>query len=961
MANGQNGAGPQSGWFARLVGWVSTELWAGITWVARHIAGPWWAIRDVLRVFWACRAPMLSVVIGGALIALTDQARDIVMASAVAKGGFWSGLGLIATMIAWAGMSWYWARVTLNFSFSLPEIEPDAAAWCVSDSGPLARWRRLTPYVVCPLALLLVVAAIVTERSIPAAVAAAIIAVILAFWIMRGAEGGRPVRWRRWWRRQAPRIIGAVAILSVAAAFWKAHNVYGDAGDKDYAAHFKWWSWGFIGLAVLFYVAVAERTKAARLLGAGGPRTRYLVPTPDAVHDRLRDYANPVAFAVLAFSVLLSPALFIWFVVDPVGAADSFGGAVRAILFGLATMVPVISLLALLARRLRLPLFGATFLWLAVAPALFGDNHDIRFLNAGADPSPLASRQKLGDVFQRWWSFNARPEMTRPLAVSADGEDQVVAPPFVVVATAGGASRAAFWTSQVLGEISAREPGFADRLFMVSGVSGGSLGAVAYRSIVEADRRAVVGDKPLVQDDPARRARVFLERDFLTPAMAAGLYVDLPWRTFSFLPRSWQPDDRAAALEKAWEAAWRESTGSHSKPLFDWSQGFVSTFAGVGQGDAYRPWPILALNGTSVEKGKRIVTSNASFGGGQISGDVNRYDAFDMAGRDMPISTAVTMSARFPLISPAGGLRDGHGRMITRVIDGGLFENFGAATAEEILRYVVERRADVQTGRRPVVPIAILISSDPSLDHLDRQTSTGYREQPIDNLPPTPDCAAVAGMPRGSVATPVPHPGNRWPECPVVGRESGSLIGDPIFALYDGRVARGEQAATAMLDRIDENRAGVRRQIAGGLARIARHDADQSDKTTGANAAVGGADDKVNARVGTSDHVDFFHFRQCRVPGQKGPTMSWHDSQEAWRVMRAMTGLEPGAGDPCGNAVEFFRLCVRLARLSGVADNDKAASAFCETDRKWPRPKAWQCDEFGDGTHRRWWCRMAKS
>ncbi|HKU93622.1 MAG TPA: hypothetical protein VJR58_00015, partial [Vineibacter sp.] len=439
MADGQGGLGPQTGWFTRFVDWVSARPWAGITWIARQIAGPWWAIRDVLRVFWACRAPMLSVVIGGALIALTDQARDIVMASAVAKDNVWSGLGLIATMIAWAGMSWYWARVTLNFSFSLPEIEPDAAAWCVSDSGPNARWRRLVPYVVCPLALLLVVAAVVTGSSIPAAVAVAIIAVTVAFWIMRGTEGGRPVRWRRWWRRQAPRIIGAVAILSVAAAFWKAHNVYGDAGDDDNAALFKWWSWGFIALAVLFYVAVAERTKAAnRLLGGGGPRTRYLVPTPDAVHDRLRDYDNPVAFAVLAFSVALSPALFIWFVVDPVGAADAFGGAVRAILFGLATMVPVISLLALLARRLSLPLLGATFLWLAVAPALFGDNHDIRFLRAGAgaDSSPLASRQKLGDVFQRWWAFNARPEMTRPLAVSADGEDQVVAPPFVMVATA---------------------------------------------------------------------------------------------------------------------------------------------------------------------------------------------------------------------------------------------------------------------------------------------------------------------------------------------------------------------------------------------------------------------------------------------------------------------------------------------------------------------------------------------
>ena len=72
---------------------------------------------------WACRAQLLSVAIGGGLIALTDQARDIVIASAAGKEGLGNKLGLIATMLFWASVSWYWARVTLNFSFALPAVD----------------------------------------------------------------------------------------------------------------------------------------------------------------------------------------------------------------------------------------------------------------------------------------------------------------------------------------------------------------------------------------------------------------------------------------------------------------------------------------------------------------------------------------------------------------------------------------------------------------------------------------------------------------------------------------------------------------------------------------------------------------------------------------------------------------------------------------------------------------------
>jgi len=59
--------------------------------------------------------------------------------------------------------------------------------------------------------------------------------------------------------------------------------------------------------------------------------------------------------------------------------------------------------------------------------------------------------------------------------------------------------------------------------------------------------------------------------------------------------------------------------------------------------------------------------------------------------------------------------------------------------------------------------------------------------------------------------------------------------------------------------------------------------------------------------------------------------------------------------DPCGNQAEFFRLCVRLARLTGQSPDDRAATDACAN--RWPKPARWTCtDEHPEQP--RPWCRV---
>jgi hypothetical protein len=165
------------------------------------------------------------------------------------------------------------------------------------------------------------------------------------------------------------------------------------------------------------------------------------------------------------------------------------------------------------------------------------------------------------------------------------------------------------------------------------------------------------------------------------------------------------------------------------------------------------------------------------------------------------------------------------------------------------------------------------------------------------------------------------HPGNGRPECDADPRPFGRLVLDPLFSLYNGRVARGESAAVTLLGRIIENRTAIRNHLLKMTAEGIDSAADATDNWN-----------SVMSRLQTDGPADFFHFRQCKVPGFHGPTMSWHDSSNAWDVMDIMKGLDQEHGDPCGNRAEFVRLCTRLAVLARGAVREDA-EADCA--RRW--------------------------
>jgi hypothetical protein len=498
------------------------------------------------------------------------------------------------------------------------------------------------------------------------------------------ARDARLQRFRTW----VPRLIGTAAPLGVAASLYLASRGYDLEEHGDVSLLLRIYSLlCFLGAAAFLATVSLRRTiqRFAYERVKGRKRLAALLEVPrsaDEVYGELefRDLAGPTRF-VLGLTLVAALVFLVLFTFFVQRSAPLFGTA-GVLLFAAAGWIAAGSVLDFVGMRLRYPVFLTLFA-LAMLFSLWNDNHAVRTLpDAQAGP-----REDVRAALIEWMKRQPQRAATYPM-IFVDAE--------------GGGIRAAYWTATVLGRIQDENPCFAERLFSLSGVSGGSLGASVFLALL-AERRGAgksdcrasgPGHSPIMNS-----AQEILGEDFLAPVSAALLYPDLAQR---FIPVPVRALDRATALEQSWERAWREHTGSDR-----FAEPFDALWA-----DKSRWTPALFLNATWVETGKRLIASNlrVSPAGEVVFADGEDAQAF-FAPRSLALSTAAHMSARFTYVSPAGTLEK-EGAVRGRVVDGGYFENSGATTTLEILKLLPSMKEDDPRWAK-VEPYVIHISNEP--------------------------------------------------------------------------------------------------------------------------------------------------------------------------------------------------------------------------------------------------------
>ena len=669
----------------------------------------WWAcMLSIALVLWILRVPTTTTALGWVLLGVTPQAQDLFTEFLDVSPGTWLRMILLVLVLTllWALPTHYAARMLVN-------SDPRAPA----NGSPCLRGAA-----IC-----------------------------------------------------LPRLLGLLTFLAVEVAIWRSYKNIPTLDEQDVVQRVEH---ALIAMAVLVAIGAAAylvwifmRPRGFRPTGLLGRLNAKLGVFWQAVSPgRVRGSADEES---RDFGRLLLAGVFVGFAVIFLAGADCIAGwfpRSMAIPFILGGWLPFLAYLSGIGRQVRAPLITGLAALIAILAVVFGDNHAVRRI-ASKDIAPMP----IEDAIDLWMTENGCNPKT------SQNTPAVSCPRPIIVAAAGGASRAGFMMASMVGYfldtsgaapygvegLSSRD--VRNRFFAISGVSGGSMGAVMVTAALNAASSA--GDKPPCVNTSVDQwwgMKVNNWRDCFE-ALTSGDFLTAGFLGLAFndmLPFAFR--DRAAVLEDSWRNRFRDVVPAANGNAASDCQGLGLDCPFLSLRPQPGHWiPLLVLNGTSEAVGRRILTTPLAMtykppkkcttaveaascplfveadsfhqllqmkvtdgGWSKRLGTLGRILYGGAQENDIRLSTAALNSARFPLISPPGSIRNQDYRLVDRIVDGGYFENYGTLTARELA-------LSVHAVAPQLKPLVIVISNDPA-DQLDATDDIANDQQ----VQPRPTAAA---------------------------------------------------------------------------------------------------------------------------------------------------------------------------------------------------------------------------
>jgi predicted acylesterase/phospholipase RssA len=364
------------------------------------------------------------------------------------------------------------------------------------------------------------------------------------------------------------------------------------------------------------------------------------------------------------------------------------------------TVVPALAFLLL---------FGIVMCWTLGALTFFLDRYRVPLFSGVAILSLITIFAPQSDHIYR---LEARPTPDRidPTSLvrkrTGEGKKRII-----LVATAGGGIQAAAWTARVLrgleeecGQLSSPSGNpplcnFRDSVVLISGVSGGSLGAIAYaRSFTDFPTPM---DSSQVPYNAAHPALDEVAWAWMNPDVGRAI---LPWFRTQYVDRGWALEEKWAAVNKTYVPA-----VTRLVRLLSTDRGKETWLGDWAKETEERTMPALLLNATLVEEGRPLVFSSTDFPReNDPRGLINFYDRYRDS--DIRVTTAARLSASFPYVAPAARadtkaptVGDDH------VVDGGYYDNYGITSLLGWLQDVIDdpKSQDIARGLEDVLILQI--------------------------------------------------------------------------------------------------------------------------------------------------------------------------------------------------------------------------------------------------------------
>lgn len=288
--------------------------------------------------------------------------------------------------------------------------------------------------------------------------------------------------------------------------------------------------------------------------------------------------------------------------------------------------------------------------------------------------------------------------------------------PIIMVSAEGGGSRAGLWSFLVQSYLYDRNPDYFKKyLFSITGSSGGGVGnnmfyAQAYNLQEKTSTVPFKYGEPL-ENKLKYRASSIYDKDYLSTSVASVMGRDL----FKSITNIGTFSDRGALLEDEWEASFNKAFEYdllNKSPL-------AKAYLSMMPDSTSMPYikPLLITNTTHLQLGQRAVISPVS-----IAKDTHNMGVFmDLLAkypnkeRMIKRSTAMSLNARFPYVSPAARIDK-----VGQFGDAGYYDNLGSTVT-----------------RRLRVALAVQLEADSTLRgkyEIKHLLITNYKK-PLDTIP----------------------------------------------------------------------------------------------------------------------------------------------------------------------------------------------------------------------------------
>jgi hypothetical protein len=472
-----------------------------------------------------------------------------------------------------------------------------------------------------------------------------------------------------------PRILGAAALLVIGLAFLAQAPQCQKSNQSNPVFNIGIF---FVILACLFVIFTNLRRRIFNIKSSeqykASPNTKQnMVPA-----TFLANVTRSILIGTSVIMFLLLIGLMIW----PIQLTVYLGDGVTVLIGCLCIWLPLLYWIRYFSLKLGFPLFLPLLVLIAVF-SFFNGNANVRLVEG-----PTAPGKNITEYYNEW---------LKEASPSVQQDDQRT--PMIIALSEGGGIRAAYWSAQLMARIQQEHGDFRKNLFCISGVSGGSFGATVFDGLLAyQDRHSETKIQQKITD--------IVGKDFLSPTIACMLTRGVIQLLIPFPIPSF---DNAKVFEETWEITWRNNLNGDTT--------FSNPFLSLWQNPGKLPIPPVFLNTTQVENGYPIYVSHLRIG--RNSAQVNQFagmylpldfytDILGNGSRDVPVSTASHLSARFTYVSPAGTMIGKDGSYIG-LVDGGYFDNTGANTAYQVLFNLLDH--DNTIYQKDVMPVIVYIKN----------------------------------------------------------------------------------------------------------------------------------------------------------------------------------------------------------------------------------------------------------